>query len=336
MKIVEQTNRGIRLNVGAVGLILILLAAGLVGLPGCGAKATPLDRPNGVTVTGDGSIYVMDFGNHRIIKVTEAGKIQKSFGSFGKNVNQIFSGWDLATDKQGNLYFGNIIAQDDITTHDGVKIFSGGGQFIQEVGGKDYDRNSTENPNSPYGVDVDEEGRIYVANYSSGRLTIFDAQGNLLAAFFDVDQGEEPFDGLNDVAVDDSNGHIYLTNFDTSQVEQYQLGVDNSTGYLTLTHLRTIGEYGRRPGQLAFPQNLAVNDRTGVLYVGDLANRRIQAFDAQGQFLLQFSPPDVDDWQVMGLATGPDNAIYAADSLNNVVWVFEPDGQVRSRIEVKP
>ena len=64
-----------------------------------------------------------------------------------------------------------------------------------------------------------------------------------------------------------------------------------------------------------------------------MANRRIQVFDSEGRVLSQFSAPG--NWQVIGLDVGPDGAVYAADALNNVIWVFEPDGQVRRRIEVQ-
>jgi hypothetical protein len=40
------------------------------------------------------------------------------------------------------------------------------------------------------------------------------------------------------------------------------------------------------------------------------------------------------DWQVIGLDLGPDGAIYAVDARNNLIWVFEPDGRLRQRLEV--
>jgi DNA-binding beta-propeller fold protein YncE len=62
-----------------------------------------------------------------------------------------------------------------------------------------------------------------------------------------------------------------------------------------------------------------------------MANRRIQAFDPEGQYLFEFSAPG--DWQVIGLDIGPDGAIYATDALNNAVLIFEPNGQLRRRVE---
>lgn len=97
-----------------------------------------------------------------------------------------------------------------------------------------------------------------------------------------------------------------------------------------------IGGYGREPGQFAFPQNLAVEDASSVLYVADLANRRVQAISAQGQFVASYAPPDVEDWQVLGLAVGPDGEVFAGDALNNAVWVFSTRDGSATRIEVRP
>ncbi len=92
--------------------------------------------------------------------------------------------------------------------------------------------------------------------------------------------------------------------------------------------------YGDKLGELAYPQYLTVDSATGRLAVGDMANRRIQIFDAAGQALAQLAPPAVEDWQVMGLAFAPDGALYAADALNGAIWVFEPDGRLRHKVEV--
>ena len=69
--------------------------------------------------------------------------------------------------------------------------------------------------------------------------------------------------------------------------------------------------------------------------MSDMANRRIQAFDSEGRFVIAFAPPGLPIWQVMGMAVGPDGAVYATDAFNNLIWVFEMDGQVRRRIEVQ-
>jgi DNA-binding beta-propeller fold protein YncE/phosphodiesterase/alkaline phosphatase D-like protein len=48
------------------------------------------------------------------------------------------------------------------------------------------------------------------------------------------------------------------------------------------------GIHGEAPGQLSSPIGLAVNSETQAVYVDDSGNRRVQEFDAKGQFVLMF------------------------------------------------
>ncbi len=92
--------------------------------------------------------------------------------------------------------------------------------------------------------------------------------------------------------------------------------------------------YGRGPGQFAYPQNAAVDEESGRLYVGDLGNRRVQVFDPNGAYVMEISTPaGLADWQVMGIDIGSDGALYVSDGLNHAVWVFEPDGRLRHKVE---
>lgn len=309
-------------------IILSLLAA-------CAARPTGLLHPNGVGVAADGSLYVMDRGNYRVVHLSPDGRLLGAFGKLGRGPQDIYAGWDLALDPAGNIYICNQVRDEtDITTHDGVKVFAPDGRLLRELGGVDYTYDDTSR--RPYGVEVDSQGRVYVADYGVEAMRVFDAQGNLLGVFFGQrGSGDEEFYGLNDVAVDDRRGLVYITDQFNSRVRQFNLAVTES-GELTLTHRLTFGSYGAGPGQFAYLQNIAVDDNSGRVYVGDMANRRVQVFDAEGQYLAELAPPDVRVWQVMGIAVGGDGAVYVADAFNNAIWSFEPDGRLRSRIEVKP
>lgn len=302
----------------------------------CSACAAPplLSQPNSVVSTVDGSVFVLDSGNYRVVLLSADNKQLKAFGSLGTAPEQIFFGWDLTRDSSGNLYFSNQISSNANTTHEGLKVFSPDGQFLREIGGIDYTPD-TQRIYSTYGLDVDSAGRIYTADFGTSTVRVFDAEGSLLAELFgEVGEGEGQFNGVSDVAVDDERGYIYVSENLNSRVQQFKLTFEN--GSVTVAHQRLIGSYGRDPGQFAYPQGLAVDDSSGRLYVGDVANRRIQVFESTGEYVSQISTPSgVADWQVLGLSVGPDGALYVADALNNVIWVFEPAGTMRQKIEAE-
>jgi DNA-binding beta-propeller fold protein YncE len=125
---------------------------------------------------------------------------------------------------------------------------------------------------------------------------------------------------------------LYVTDQFNSRVQQFELE-ETTPGQFTASHRLSFGSYGREPGQFAYPQNIAVDEQSGRVYVSDMANRRVQVFDSEGNYLSDLAAPV--DWQVLGLDLGPDGMIYVVDALNNLIWVFEPEGQLHQRLEVK-
>ncbi len=312
----------------AIALCLFLAA--------CGHGPAGFQRPNGVAVAEDGSLYVMDFGNFRIVRLDPEGKVTGAFGRFGTKEGQIYHGWDLALDAQGNLYFCNIVDDQQLTIHDGALVFSPKGKFLREIGGTDYTDDLETSANIPYGLDVDNQGRIYLADYGTASLRIFSPEGQLLGTFFGGDDSLYTLGAMGDVAVDNDRGLLYITDFNYGLLVQFSLKFD-SQGKPILSDTHVIGRYGRAPGEFSFPQNVLVDDLTGHVYVGDQGNRRIQVFDDRGGYLQQISLPESEaaDWQVFGLALH-ENRIFAADALNNAIWVFDTDGRLLQKIEGRP
>ncbi len=320
-------------------LIAILL---LLTFTTAGCAVAPLSRPNGVAPAPDGTLYVMDFGNYRIAHLNTDGKLLESFGSFGDAADQIFYGWDMALDGDGNIYIANIVQGTGKVTMDGIKVFTSQGSLLREVGNKSYNTSLDEGTNSPYGIDVDRQGHLYVADYGADALRIFGRQGELLGTFLGYDNPDFNMASINDVAVDDGRMLLYLSDFLNNNILQFGISFDDNN-IPSLKYNWTLGGYGREEGKFSFPQNLAVDDRNGYLYVGDLANRRIQVFTSDGSLISTFRAPNVEDWQVMGMNLDQSGTLYVADALNNCVWVFVPNLRTKGeaslflkRIEVQP
>jgi DNA-binding beta-propeller fold protein YncE len=311
--------------------ILIILLASLL-LTACAGPAGLL-RPNGVAVAPDGSLFVMDRGNFRVAHLSVTGQLLDTFGQLGVEEADIYFGWDIELDANGNIYISNQTRAEEgaFRSSDGIKVFTADGRFVRHVGEQSY--SFEDKTNSPYGLDIDNQGRIYVADFEADAVRVFTAQGELLARFAgESGSGAGQFNDPVDVAVDDERQLLYIVDAYNHQADQFSLSVTES-GQLTATHRLSFGLYGREPGQFAYPQNVAVDDQTGRVYIGDMGNRRIQVFDSEGQVLRQLAAPG--NWQVIGLDVAADGLVYAADTLNNAIWVFELDGRPR-RIEVQP
>jgi DNA-binding beta-propeller fold protein YncE len=299
-------------------------------------------RPTGVAAAPDGSLYIMDHidrSHSRVVHITSSGKIEAAFQPKDQKAGLVYSGWDIAVGPTGNVYYCNLISNDERTVHDGLMAFSPDGKFLYEFGAYDYANDSSTQSHVPYNLDVDDRGLVYVSDFNYNELRVFDTQGHLMTAFTKDTVMNFNYQGTGDVAVDDRRDLLYLVDYFAGRLDQYQRTI-LPDGTPQLTFLWSAGAFGHGPHEFSFPQYLAVDEVTGVVYVGDMGNRRILAVDPQGNFIADFVPPSVDEWQVLGLAVGADTehpgdrTVYAADAFNHVIWAFKTDGQFLRKIEV--
>ncbi len=180
--------------------------------------------------------------------------------------------------------------------------------------------------NEPWGLAVDAEGRVYVADTWNHRIQVFTAEGEFLREWGYFGQGEDPYSfwGPRDVVVD-AEGYVIV-----SDTGNKRLLVFTSEGEF----VEQIGGGGTGPGQFDEPVGLAIGP-DGTLYVADTWNARIQAFTPLGQGLYVFSHM----WEVPGwddeylenkpyLAVDTQGRVYAAVPMLNRVAVFSPQGEL--------
>lgn len=90
-----------------------------------------------------------------------------------------------------------------------------------------------------------------------------------------------------------------------------------------------FGGFGRRPGQFTAPVDIE-RDAQGNLYVIDSTSKRLQKFDANGNFLatvdIRVSPGDTNEGsQPWGLGIAPDGTVVVADTFGWRIRTFTPD-----------
>lgn len=306
----------------------------LLVLSGCQAQVGLL-RPNSAVQTADGNIYVLDNGNHRIVKINAQGKMLDAFGKLGNQPDRLYRSWDLTLGPDGNFYLCNIYEDDIRVKHDEVKVFTPEGKLVREIGRNDYDSDEGAVVHKPFSLAFDQAGNLYVADYLLGTSRVFDPNGQLITTLFaDLPEGQG-YIGLNDIAIDAQRGLLYAVDFDGNRVDQYRLTYDGA-GVPQVALSKTLATFGHSLKQIAFPQYAVVNAQTGWLYVGDTGNRRVQIYDADGNHVNSIELPDVKEWQIMGVSFGSDGNLYVTDAYNNLLWVFSPDGVLQQRVEVVP
>lgn len=219
----------------------------------------------------------------------------------------------------------------------------------------------------PYGIGVDSQGRIYVADSFVSAVFVFDVEkketklirngieakfGTIIGLTVDsadrifvVDAllhrvavfdktwkletyfGDEELEHPGGSAIDEENRFLYVADTGRQRIAVFDAD--------TFKFLRAIGGPPKNvgddePGTLSKPSNVAV-DAEGLVYVSDTMNNRIQIFDADGKFISMFGKAGDGPGSFArpkGIAIDSDQHIWVADAYQNRVQIFDKEGHL--------
>ena len=177
--VADRSNHRIR-KITASGVVSTLAGSGTSGYTDGTGTSAKFSSPNGVAVDGAGNVYVADYFNHRIRKITTSGVVSTLAGSAsgyadGTGTSAQFSyPTGVAVDGAGNVYVAdyNNHRIRKITTSGVVSTLAGSG-----TPGYTDGTGTSAKFSSPTGVAVDGAGNVYVADYNNHRIRKITASG---------------------------------------------------------------------------------------------------------------------------------------------------------------
>jgi len=260
------------------------------------ASGTNLANPQAITSDGAGTIYVADYGNNRIRKITSAGVITTLAGSGapaeldGTGVAAKINGPDGITyDGLGNLYVsdagGNTIRKIVIST--GVVSTVAG--IAGTAGHANGASPTTSTFNGPAGLKFDAAGNLYIADQGNNSIRMISgttvstlAGGGASGTTSGSANGTgtaATFNGLNDLVADGS-GNLYVADYNNSLIRKVVISTKavttyagSSAGYSDNT--TGISAQFNHPGGICF-------DASGNLIVADQYNQMIRMISTTG------------------------------------------------------
>jgi len=168
---------------------------------------------------------------------------------------------------------------------------------------------------SPY----DKEHHVWIVDAGSDQVFEFTNDGKKLV----MAVGESRVQGNDKTHLNGPNGIAFLPDGDFYVTDGYKnarvvkFSKDGK-------YLMEWGTRGKDPGEFDLPHSLAIDVKTGRVYVIDRANSRIQVFDLNGKFIEQW--PDIRFAQYIAITK--DRYLWVADGYNNKMLKYDLNGHL--------
>ncbi|XP_058830022.1 protein wech isoform X2 [Topomyia yanbarensis] len=151
----------------------------------------------------------------------------------------------------------------------------------------------------PWGISVDKDGHVLVADRRNNRVQVFYPDGTFKLKFGSKGTANGQFDLPAGICTDAQN-RIIVVDKDNHRVQIF-----SPNGLFLLK----FGSYGKDCGQFQYPWDVAVNVK-GEILVTDSRNHRIQLFNSDGQFISRFSFDGVNHSRYLKGLTTPRGACF--------------------------
>lgn len=252
----------------------------------------PFFTPRTLAISPDGTRVIADTGNNRIVVLDRDGNFVRAFGS-GCRLGEGEAGGCQDPDGSGPLALGD-------------------GQFYE-----------------PWGVAINAEGKIFVADTWNGRIQVFDAEGHFVTKWgvFSSTGGEltDAFAlfGPRGLAIG-ADGNLLVADTGNKRIIKF-----TADGQL----VQQIGGGGVIGGRFEEPVGVAVSPVDGSVFVADAWNHRIQKLSAALEFVAEWPVPGWESQDIVAkpyLAVAPTGDVYTTDPQLYRVLVYSPNGEIKA------
>ncbi|WP_412850400.1 T9SS type A sorting domain-containing protein [Chryseobacterium sp. PMSZPI] len=248
--------------------------------------AAQFNSTSGICIDGSGNLYVSDYDNHRIRKITPQGQVSTFAGSTQGYVDglgtaaQFNNPTGIAIDPSENLYVAdsNNHRIRKITPQGQVSTLAGSTSGYADGSG------TTAQFNTPFGIAIDASGNFYIADLINNRIRKITPQGQVstlagsTSGYADGSGTTAQFYYPYGIAIDPS-GNLYVSDHINNRIRKV-----TQQGQVTTVAGSTEGnaDGSGTAAQFKLPSGIIIN--TGNLYVADNGNHRIRkiSFPALG------------------------------------------------------
>lgn len=214
-------------------------------------------KPSGIAIDERGRIYVSDSSDHYIRIFDGQGLFIKEF----KNIQGSDGGLaGICIDSTGLLYVSD-------SANGTLQVFQSDlGVWVRSIGTKGDEPGQLQLPS---GLATDKLNRVYVVDYGTSRVSVFNKSGALVRTFGQKGTQKGMFNVPRAIAVD-KHDRIFVLDSLNHRVQVFGSGGD---------WLYSFGSLGSGPEEFVGPSGLSIDNENSLLFVADKGNKRIQVLE---------------------------------------------------------
>lgn len=263
------------------------------------AQISMLNCPWGIAQDRYGNLYIADYANSRIRKISASNGLITTIAGTGKNgyngdgfdaINaQLNAPMGVAIDTSGNIY----IADDGNYRIRKINIKSGKISTVAGTGTQGFSGDggpaTSAQLGDPWHISFDAANNMYITDYSNSRIRKINAVDGIINTV--AGNGSIEYNGDGGSAINaslnypvataiDTSGNIYIADHFNNRIRKVSI----KSG--TINTIAGNGDYGfnsdnipATKAQLALPGGVAVDD-SGNVYIADSDNNRIRKVNA--------------------------------------------------------
>nr|XP_006820073.1 PREDICTED: tripartite motif-containing protein 2-like [Saccoglossus kowalevskii] len=279
--------------------INVIPKKGLMGNYGKnGSGVSQFSYPRDVLITSEGNVLVCDSKNIRLQLLTLDGKHKRMIQFIG--FNKPFYPYFAAKSQDGNYFIVDDNNKQVVVCNNNFELIRCFG-----IGELTY----------PRGISISPvNGRVYVVDYNSHCIRIYNQDGRYIKSFGSQGDGDCQFQSPWGISTDSKGNLIVADSWN------HRIQVLTGEGEF----LFKFGSHGNSDGQLHNPSGVAT-DTDGYVYVSDYNNNRVQKYDCHGQFVCRIDSPADGLSLPLGICVTNDKPfgkVVVADYGNNCMKIF--------------
>ena len=219
---VADCNNHLIREITPAGVVTTLAGSGVIGSANGTGAAASFNYPQGLAIDAQGNVYVADYGNNQIRKISPAGAVTTLAGNgsqgFGNGVDTAATFYEptsVAVDASGNVYvadFGNDLIR-EVSAAGMVTTLAGTG-----IKGSANGAAASATFNGITGVAIDASKNIYVADYGNNMIREISTSGMVTTFSSNTASAGTPiFVGPYGLTID-AAGNVYVADYGNSEI----------------------------------------------------------------------------------------------------------------------